>query len=283
MPSSIANPISNYAVMGHPISHSLSPWIHRAFAEQTVQAIHYEAIDISPTDFAGGLRDFALQSGRGTNVTLPFKEQAFALMRGCSERARLAKSVNTITINGVDDYFGDNTDGVGLLRDLERLNVTVARQRWLILGAGGATRGILPALLQQQPTEIVIANRTRAKAEELVATYSGLGTLAAYDYAELAQQQPFAGIIHATSAGLTGELPALPANILTPQTFCYDLMYAKTPTLFLTWAQGQGIAQLSDGLGMLVAQAAESFFIWRGVLPETSQVLTSLRDYLQGK
>jgi shikimate dehydrogenase len=282
MNQSVKNLSGRYAVMGHPIAHSLSPWIHRAFAQQTRQVIQYEAIDVPLTDFSAVLNDFVLHEGRGANVTLPFKEQAFALMDACSERAALARSVNTIVVNGLGHYFGDNTDGIGLIRDFQRLGVVISGGRWLILGAGGATRGILPVLLQQQPQEIVLANRTREKAAQLAHEYATLGEIHAIDFGDLTHQKPFSGIVHATSAGLTGQFLQLPSTLLSSQTFCYDLMYAAKPTPFLDWARTHLAEHTSDGLGMLVEQAAESFFVWTSVHPDTLQVLVALRQHLQG-
>jgi shikimate dehydrogenase len=231
--------------------------------------------------FALTLADFVRNGGCGANVTLPFKEEAFALMAACSERAQLARSVNTIVVKGVDDYFGDNTDGIGLLRDFARQKVLVAGARVLVLGAGGAARGILPILLQQSPEEVLIANRTLSKAEQIVTDYAILKKMRAGDLTQLLHEGTFAIVINATSMGLTSAFPTLPTQIINRDTFCYDLMYAAQQfTPFLQWAVNQNPGRFSDGLGMLVEQAAESFFLWRGVRPDTAPVLAALNAKL---
>jgi len=265
-----------YAVFCNPITHSKSPRIHAAFAEQTGQNLAYEA-RLAPLDgFAAAVAGFRDEGGRGANVTVPFKEQAYALSTSLSARARAAGAVNTLTF-AADDVLGDNTDGVGLVNDLTgNLGLDLAGKRILLMGAGGAARGVMPPLLEQGPAELFIVNRTAAKAEELVAlAYSqGVGaTLAAGGYADVSGR--FDLVINATAASLSGDLPPLPAGLFADGALAYDMMYGKD-TPFLAFARREG-ARCADGLGMLVEQAAEAFFLWRGVRPVTAPVIALLR------
>jgi shikimate dehydrogenase len=266
----------HYAVFGHPISHSKSPRIHALFAAQTQQEIVYTAQDVPPACFEVAVKTFRAGGGQGLNLTVPLKELGSQLAQELSPRARLAGAVNTLYWQE-DRLLGDNTDGVGLIRDLTlNLKLTLAGRRVLILGAGGAARGILGPLLEQTPALLAIANRTSARAQELAARFADLGKISVLSFAELTGQR-FDLIVNATSASLHGELPPLPDDLLTEGGCCYDLMYADAPTAFVRWGIEHGAALSTDGLGMLVEQAAEAFFLWRGVRPETAQVIRQLR------
>ncbi|TLX56326.1 shikimate dehydrogenase [Stutzerimonas nosocomialis] len=270
--------MDRYGVFGNPIGHSKSPQIHRLFAEQTGQALSYEALLAPLDDFPGFARAF-FNEGRGANVTVPFKEQAFALVDELSERARLAGAVNTLLKRDDGSLYGDNTDGAGLLHDLlDNAGVTLRGKSILLLGAGGAVRGVLEPLLAQAPAALVIANRTLEKAEALTRAFADIGPVAAAGFDWL--EEPVDLIINGTSASLGGELPPLAPCLIVPgHTLCYDMMYAATPTPFCQWAADLG-AQTRDGLGMLVGQAAEAFELWRGVRPDTAPVLEALRRQL---
>jgi shikimate dehydrogenase len=266
-----------YAVIGNPIAHSKSPQIHAAFARQTGQDLVYDRILGSRDDFAGDVRRFVAEGGRGLNVTVPFKEEAFALADERSERAQAAGAVNTLIVLEGGRLRGDNTDGVGLVRDLccnHRFMLEGARV--LLLGAGGASRGALRPLLAERPAALVIGNRTAAKAVELAATAAGLGAVEGCGLPELAGRR-FDLIVNGTAAGLQGELPALPDDCLADGGWVYDMMYGTEPTAFVRWGLAHGAAKALDGLGMLVEQAAESFFLWRGVQPDTAPAIDALR------
>ncbi len=268
-----------YAVFGNPIAHSKSPLIHRLFAEQTAQALHYEAI-LAPADgFAAALEHFRAAGGRGANVTVPFKLEAFALANRLTPRAQAAGAVNTLLFDD-QGMLGDNTDGAGLVRDLTiNLACPLAGKRILLLGAGGAARGALLPLLACQPAQLSIANRTPAKAVELAAEFAphaGPGTLKASDFAELAGQQ-FDVVINATASSLADRAPPLPAGIYAAGALAYDMMYARDDTAFMRAARALGADRVADGLGMLVEQAAESFTLWRAVRPQSAAVLAAVR------
>lgn len=266
-----------YAVIGHPISHSKSPVIHQQFAAQTGQNLSYVAIDIPPDALTTELPAFFAGGGKGMNVTLPYKEQIPALVNTASERATLAGAINTIVCREDGSLFGDNTDGEGLVNDMVRnLGADLEDSRILILGAGGATRGIIPDLLATKPTLITIANRTVSRARELEKHFDHLGNIAAKGYDDLGKQA-YDVVIHATSAGLQGELPPLPDTIIGAFSFCYDLSYSNSDTPFVAWAKGVGCPDAHDGLGMLVEQAAAAFELWRGVRPDTQAVIEQLR------
>ncbi|MFB9886136.1 shikimate dehydrogenase [Balneatrix alpica] len=271
--------LERYAVVGNPIGHSKSPRIHSQFAQQTGQLLSYETL-LAPLDsFAEAMQFFFAQGGKGLNVTLPFKEQAFALCHRLSEGARRAGAVNTLW-QQEGELWGDNTDGVGLVRDLSHnLGWQLDNQRILLLGAGGAVRGVLMPLLASQPATLVIANRTASKAQALAADFDDMGPVVGCGFADL-EGHCFDIVINGTSASLQGELPPLPAGILAQGARVYDMMYGAEPTVFMRWAQAQGAAQAQDGLGMLVEQAAQSFFIWRGVRPQTAKVISSIRESL---
>jgi shikimate dehydrogenase len=259
-----------YAVFGHPIAHSKSPQIHSAFARQTGQDMTYEAI-LAPRDgFAESVAAFIAAGGRGANVTVPFKEEAFRLASRLSSRAQRAGAVNTLVFD--DGILGDNTDGAGLVADLTRnLACALAGRRILLLGAGGAARGVIEPLLDQQPAALVIANRTVGRAQELAELFDRGVRACGFD----AVDTPFDLVINATAASLAGELPPLSPRVFTPDTLAYDMMYGRD-TPFLAFARSHGAAT-ADGLGMLVEQAAEAFALWRGVRPDTAPVIASLR------
>ncbi len=261
-----------YGVIGHPIAHSKSPVIHQQFANQTRQQLTYETFDIAPDDLTRELNRLIDAGVDGLNVTVPHKHVIADLVDELSERARLAGAVNTISIDGDGSMKGDNTDGVGLIRDLiNNLQIELADRRLLILGAGGAAHGIAPALLDAKPANLRIANRTLEKAQDLAIQFADLGDVSACRFDELGGLQ-FDLIINATSAGLCGEVPPFPAAIVDADVACYDLSYSMTTTPFCAWAREHGAFEVHQGWGMLVEQAAESFLIWRGVKPDTLPV-----------
>ncbi|HIE01743.1 MAG TPA: shikimate dehydrogenase [Thiotrichaceae bacterium] len=271
--------IDHYAVMGNPIAHSQSPFIHTAFAQQTGQTLQYDAILVGTQsgEFAQAVQAFCAAGGKGLNITVPFKQDAYALAEHCTERAERAGAVNTLWFDEQNRIIGDNTDGVGFVRDLtQNQGYHIAGQRILILGAGGAVRGVLGPILEAAPVECVIANRTVSKAETLATLFAPLGPVTACAYDDLAGQT-YDLIINGTSASLQGQLPPLPEGLLAENAWCYDMMYAAT--LFVQWAQEKGAAGAYDGLGMLVEQAAESFYQWRGIRPETVPVIQQVRDF----
>ncbi len=267
----------NYAVMGNPVAHSKSPQIHLAFARQTSQSLNYQAILVPAGKFATAVLAFRDAGGRGLNVTVPYKQDAWRLTTTCTARAGIAGAVNTITFADSDEIKGDNTDGTGLLRDLERHTVPVTGSRILILGAGGAVRGILGPLLEKQPASVVIANRTVGRAETLVQEHTGCLNMQACPLDGLPAGGNFDLVINAISSGLQAELPALPDALISNQAYCYDMVYSDVETVFVRWARQHGARLALDGLGMLVEQAAEAFYIWRGVRPETAPVIAMLR------
>ena len=269
-----------YAVMGHPIAHSRSPWIHACFATATGEDLRYEAIHVQPGEFDAAVSVSRAAGGRGLNVTLPFKQEAWALADRRTPRAERAGAVNTLWFEG-EHIGGDNTDGVGLVRDIGvNLGWPLGGRRVLLLGAGGAARGVLEPLLAARPAEVVIANRTETRAHELAARFTTLGNLRGSAFAAL--DGGFDLLVNATSASLQGEVPALPDGVLGADAACYDMMYAAGPTAFLRWAKAAGATRLTDGVGMLVEQAAESFARWRGVRPPTGAVIAGLRELLGG-
>ena len=267
-----------YCVIGNPVAHSKSPEIHAAFAARTGQQIVYERRLAPLQAFAGTVRAFIAEGGRGANVTVPFKLDACALADVLSARAQAAGAVNTLTFkDGVN--FGDNTDGAGLVADIAaNAGRPIAGQRVLLLGAGGAARGVILPLLGQQPSQLLIANRTRATADALVAQFSDqLDHRAQLQSCALSDlDAPFDIIINATSASLNGAQVPLPPAVFGPGTLALDMMYGKQPSAFMQLATSHG-ATVRDGLGMLVEQAAEAFFVWRGVRPATVDVLANLR------
>ena len=268
-----------YAVFGDPVHHSKSPRIHTIFAEQTQQDLTYTAQRVPAAEFNQAVAKFFAEGGKGLNCTVPLKELAWQLLaespHHLTERARLAKAVNTVALQADGSLLGDNTDGIGLVNDLRNHAVQLAGQRILILGAGGASRGIILPILECQPYSMTIANRTLAKAEALVADFSGRGTLKALSFEQL-QGLQFDLVLNATSASLSNQLPPLPENLLAEGACCYDLAYANQATAFVSWAQQHGAEKSLDGLGMLVEQAAEAFRVWRGVKPQTLPLIALL-------
>ncbi len=274
--------IDRYAVIGNPVAHSQSPQIHAAFASQTGQNIEYSRIRAPLDGFRKTLEKFIAEGGRGANVTVPFKLEAFELARSVSARAKDARAANFLRFDA-GEIFADNTDGVGLVRDISsNLAFELLGARVLLMGAGGAAQGVLVPLLEARPAILAIANRTVDKALRLAETFrhhpSALRTvLSGQGYAELSGRQ-FNLVINATSSSLADELPPLPRNVFAPGALAYDLMYGKGPTPFLLFASEQGAERVADGLGMLVEQAAESFFLWRGVRPATHPVIHALKS-----
>jgi shikimate dehydrogenase len=270
-----------YAVFGHPIKHSKSPRIHRLFAEQTGQSLEYTAQDIPAEQFQSRVTRFFAEGGKGLNCTLPLKELAWDYAEHKTERAQLSKAVNTLALQGDGSILGDNTDGHGLITDLITNHaIRLTGIKILILGAGGASRGIIAPLLGQSPQALVIANRTVDKAIMLAAEFSGKGSITGTGFDALTNQQ-FDLILNATSASLSGQLPPLPNNLLAVGGSCYDLAYGNEPTAFVRWGLENHACKSLDGLGMLVEQAAEAFFIWRGVRPETQSVIELLNSERQ--
>jgi shikimate dehydrogenase len=265
-----------YAVVGNPIAQSKSPVIHAEFARQLGQDISYEAI-LAPLDgFAATAMAFGASGGKGLNVTIPFKLEAFQLATRRSERAREAQAVNTLKFEE-SAIFGDNTDGAGLVQDLrENLGFSIAGKRILLMGAGGAARGVVLPLLSENPAVMVIANRTVETAVELERHFSAYGSVRASGYAELNGER-FDLIVNSTSTSLTDEVPPLPHGIFARGSLAYDMVYGKGLTSFLQYARAHGAERIEDGLGMLVGQAAESFYVWRGLRPATRPVLDMLR------
>lgn len=268
--------MDRYAVLGQPIAHSLSPRIHTLFAAQTGMTLRYEAIEVSAEGLDEHLCGLHAQGYCGLNLTLPHKVLALALCETRSARAERAGAVNTLVRSG-PGWHGENTDGVGLVRDLRHnLGLAIGGKRLLVLGAGGASRGILEPLLAEKPAELVISNRNPWKPEQLAADFKVLGPIRPCTHLAL-KGDVFDLVINATSAGHDGEAPRLPPGLLAPGAFAYDLNYGKAALPFLDWAAAQGAARSCDGLGMLVEQAAEAFQLWRGVRPETAPVLGQLR------
>ena len=268
-----------YAVMGHPIAHSKSPFIHRRFAAETGESVAYDALLVEPGGFRAAVERFRAEGGRGLNVTIPFKEDAFTFASRRSERADRAGAVNTLWFEG-PEACGDNTDGIGLVRDLTRnLAVDVRDRSVLLLGAGGAARGVLGPLLDESPRRLVIANRTASRAVELAQRFAEQGPVSAVALDALAADA-FDLVVNATAASLAGDLPPLPRGTLRTGGVAYDTAYAAQPTPFVRWGAGEGAAVATDGLGMLVEQAAESFRLWRGREPRTGSVIEALRTHL---
>jgi len=268
----LPQPPKRFAVFGNPITHSRSPQIHTAFAAQRDVSLSYERIEAPLDDFAGSVSAFFRNGGAGANVTVPFKEQAFSLCERLTPRAQQAGAVNTLWQEN-NRLFGDNTDGAGLVTDLcHNLGWPLAEQRVLVLGAGGAVRGVLGPLLAAAPASLHVANRTRDKAAALAALFAGQGNISASGLDDL--QGEFDVIINATSASLAGAALTLPATQVHRGSKCYDMMYGAEPTPFLRWAAQQGAAT-ADGRGMLVEQAAEAFLVWHGWRPVTAAVIAS--------
>jgi shikimate dehydrogenase len=267
-----------YAVIGNPIEHSKSPLIHAAFARQTGEDVAYTRLLGRLDAFEQDVHDFFGNGGKGLNVTVPFKEQAWRMVSERSPRAEVAGAVNTLILLDDGRLRGDNTDGVGLVRDLSvNHGCPLGGSKVLLLGAGGASRGVVRPLLESGIAHLTIANRTASKALALANDLAELGPVSGCGFDEL-QQQSFDVIINGTSAGLHGEVPPIPDGCLKPGGWSYDMMYGSEPTAFVRWGLAHAATQALDGLGMLVEQAAESFYLWRGVRPQTASVIQSLRD-----
>lgn len=267
--------MQGYAVFGNPVAHSQSPFIHQQFSRQLMIQHNYGRIAAPLDGFVPVLEAFFATGGQGANVTVPFKQQAFQRADSLSERAAQAGAVNTLKRLADGHLLGDNTDGIGLVADLQRLKMLTGK-RLLLIGAGGAARGVIAPLLAEH-CEITLCNRTFAKAQQLARMFP----VRACSFEQLADFR-FDLIINATSGSLQGDVPPLPTSIITPDTGCYDMFYQTEPTIFLTWCQRQGASQLADGIGMLVSQAAFSFQLWHGVLPDVVPVIASLRQKLAG-
>ena len=266
-----------FSVIGNPIQHSKSPVIHAMFGEQTGLDLCYVAIESHFDDFVATVNDFRRAGGLGMNVTVPFKEHAWRLADRHSERAVHARAVNTLKLDGRHIY-GDNTDGVGLVRDLQQnLGLDLQHASVLLLGAGGAVRGVLAPLLDAGISSLTLANRTPQKAVDLAQAFQSAGNITGGGYDDL-PDSPFDLIINGTAASLAGQLPPLPASVFGDHTLAYDMMYGDRPTVFMEWADANGAERVSDGLGMLVEQAAESYYIWNQVRPDTRPVIEALRQ-----
>jgi shikimate dehydrogenase len=271
-----------YGVMGNPIAHSKSPQIHSAFAKQTRQNITYEAILVDAGGLEQAVGNFVAHGGKGLNITVPFKQDAWKLVDQRSQRAELSGAVNTVIVNKDRTLTGDNTDGVGLVRDLTQNHAVALKDRTVLLvGAGGAARGVVEPLLKESPALLIIANRTSDRAFELANRFSKLGNVMGCAFSAVEKQLQSIGafdlVINATSASLQGEVPAIPTSVISRDCFCYDMMYGAQPTAFMQWATEHGAMQCVDGLGMLVEQAAESFYLWRGIRPQTIEVTKMIR------
>ena len=278
MNANATDAIDQYGVVGHPVAHSWSPFIHGLFSRETGQAMTYRLYDFTPDEFHERVREFFKQGGRGLNITLPHKIAAVDVADDLTARAAHAGAVNTFAVRNDGSILGDNTDGTGLVRDLcDNQGIVITHRRILMIGAGGAARGVLAPLLALSPAEIIIANRTSERAESLARAFEKLGktqgvgfryiTGGAYDL-----------IINATSASLSGDIPAIPPAVVGRDTVCYDMAYGKSDTPFVRWATKLGCTRALQGWGMLVEQAAESFRIWRGVRPATAPVLDALKE-----
>ncbi|MEA3150597.1 MAG: shikimate dehydrogenase [Gammaproteobacteria bacterium] len=269
-----------YGVAGHPVAHSWSPFIHGMFAKSTAQHLVYRLFDITPDDFRRDVLKLFTSGVRGLNVTLPHKQAAAELVNELTPRASRAQAVNTIAFFEDTTLLGDNTDGLGLTSDLERnMKMELADKRLLILGAGGAVRGVLGPLLEREVREVIIANRTAAKAQNLAAEFADLGAVSGCGFSEIGGPA-YDLIINATSAGLQGNMPELPDGLVGEETVCYDMAYGRGQTPFTSWATSQHAARACKGWGMLVEQAAESFLLWRGIRPHTQPVLDALAQHI---
>jgi shikimate dehydrogenase len=267
----------HYAVIGNPINHSKSPLIHSEFAKQTGQDLDYITRKIPLDDLAGGLKKLQAEGFKGINITVPFKEQAWQQVSDKSVHAQRAGAINTIIFKDDGTLTGDNTDGMGLCRDLiNNHQIELKGKRLLLLGAGGAARGVIEPLLQHQPSSLFIANRTASKANDLYKLFADFGNVQGGGYDAISGS--FDVIINATAASLNGKVPPLPDKVLSPNGICYDMMYSDSDTAFIIWAKQHGAAKAIDGLGMLVEQAAISFRLWRDVRPDTQSVIMLIRQ-----
>lgn len=275
--------MDQYAVIGHPIKHSRSPWIHSQFARTCEETIEYGLLESEPTSeaFLETIHQFISGGGKGVNVTMPFKEMAWDMAEELTERATLAGAVNTLTFSEGGKISGDTTDGVGLVNDLAvNMKIALKHKKILILGAGGAVKGVLQPLLAHNPDILHIVNRTVQRAEELAETFNEYGAISAGSYQDLSALGAFDIVINATPTNFSGELPPILPDVFSATALAYDMSYAAESTQFERWSAENGAAKVNNGLGMLVEQGAESFFIWRGVRPSTEQVLIDLRKAL---
>jgi shikimate dehydrogenase len=275
LPHEVGAP-DQYGVVGHPIEHSWSPFIHGMFAKAAAQNLVYRLFDIHPDHFRRETLRLLTGGVRGLNVTLPHKQAAAELVNELTPRAARAQAVNTIAFFENATLLGDNTDGVGLITDLERnLQIDLADKRALILGAGGAARGVVGPLLERELRSLTIANRTPYKARKLAAEFADVGQIDGCTFGEV-RGPAYDLIVNATSAGISGDMPELPAGLVDEHTICYDMVYGRSDTPFTRWATAQHAGRISKGWGMLVEQAAESFMLWRGIRPHTQPVLAAL-------
>ncbi|HLS82491.1 MAG TPA: shikimate dehydrogenase [Steroidobacter sp.] len=282
MPTPHGSQPDRYAVIGHPVAHSWSPFIHGMFAKQTGENISYTRLDAPPEDFEKTVAAFFSDGGKGLNVTVPHKQAACLLARYRTPRAEIAGAVNTLAIQS-DGLLGDNTDGAGLVADLTRnLGFDLSDARILLLGAGGAARGVLGPLLGAGPQYVEIANRTGDRAAELAREFALLGAVHGCGFDEISTRDVFDLVLNATSASLHGSVPPIPREALGPTTLCYDMAYGKGDTAFTRWAKQAGAGRAETGWGMLVEQAAESFQLWRGVKPDTKPVLEAVKEGIKG-
>lgn len=271
-------PPDQYGLVGHPVAHSWSPFIHGLFARQTGEVLVYRLHDVEPDAFRNYVLEFFSRGGRGLNVTVPHKVAAAELANQLTPRAERARAVNTLALQRDNRLLGDNTDGAGLVHDLrDNLGVGIANRRVLIVGAGGATRGVVAPLLVLRPAELIVANRTAERAHAFAADFADLGPIRGCGFEDIGSDG-YDVVINATSASLSGAVPAIPESIVGPETVCYDMAYSRGETPFLKWARQHGCARALQGWGMLVEQAAESFHLWRGVRPQTAPVLEALRE-----
>lgn len=272
--------INRYTVIGQPIAHSLSPVVHQLFGEHTQRRVHYTRTESTPDSFESTVREWLASGAKGCNITSPFKEQAAQLCDRLSPQAQRAASVNTIKFLGDGTFHGHTTDGKGLVIDIEKnLRQPMQNKRVLILGAGGAARGVMQAILECDPACLHIANRTAEKAEQLAALFEDLGPTSGGGYEALHGMDAFDVVINATTLSMQGKLPDLPEQLLAKEALGYDMTYANRETLFMAWARTHG-ATTANGLGMLVEQAAEAFFIWEDVRPKTRMVYPRLHEML---
>lgn len=271
------NALDRYAVIGYPVKHSRSPFIHAMFAKQCDQQMSYQLLEVAPEQLATTVPQFFADGGKGLNVTVPHKQAVMSMVKYRSPRAEFAGAINTIMVLQDNELMGDNTDGVGLLNDLtNNLKFDLKNKRILLLGAGGAARGVIAPLLQQHPDVVVVANRNVQRAMQLTEEFKNLGSLQSSSFAQV-ETKAFDLIINATSASLQGDMPDVPQTVIGEQTVCYDMAYGKDDTVFTQWAKQHGAARAVQGWGMLVEQAAEAFFLWRGVRPDTAPVLAALQ------
>jgi len=270
-------PADRYAVIGHPVRHSLSPFIHGMFAKQTEQNMTYHMIEIAPLNLAESVKKFFLEGGKGLNVTLPHKQAIVSLCNFRTSRVERARAANTLALQENGLVLGDNTDGVGLVADLKKIGFELRNKRILLLGAGGAARGALGPLLEQAPQLIHILNRDAAKAQSLAAEFKDLGELLG-DGFDATDGNAYDLIVNATAASLQGRMPDIAASTVGRNTLCYDMTYGKDDTPFTRWAKEHNAAAAELGWGMLVEQAAEAFYLWRGVRPDIAPVLKALKS-----